>query len=228
MHNIPGAWYDIDAAAKDSNGMFRLAFPKGGSSGAIRRGKAKFSALDFLIDRFVACPWPATAGLNIQIEMSQPRARRPLYTVEERRRRDATPWTMVQGFLAPIQFAVFLVSAVLVLNYLSTGRGYELATASVIVKTAILYTIMLTGSIWEKKVFDKYLLAPSFFWEDIVSMLVLALHTAYLVALIAGWGSARRMVLALAGTRPARSMRTQFVLKLRAARLEATPADSRR
>ena len=34
----------------------------------------------------------------------------PLYTAEERLRRDASPWTLVQGVLAPVQFLVFLVS----------------------------------------------------------------------------------------------------------------------
>jgi 3-vinyl bacteriochlorophyllide hydratase len=42
---------------------------------------------------------------------------------------------------------------------------------------------MITGSIWEKVVFGKYLFARPFFWEDVFSMLVLALHTAYLYAL---------------------------------------------
>ena len=73
----------------------------------------------------------------------------PLYSVEERRRRDASPWTLVQGVLAPIQFAVFLVSTALVWRYLATGAGADVATASVVVKTIVLYTIMITGSIWE-------------------------------------------------------------------------------
>ena len=34
----------------------------------------------------------------------------PLYTPEQRRRRDATRWTWVQGLLAPLQFVVFAVS----------------------------------------------------------------------------------------------------------------------
>ena len=44
-----------------------------------------------------------------------------------------------------------------------------------------------------------WLFAPAFFWEDVVSMLVLALHTAYLGALVFGWLDARsQMLLALA------------------------------
>ena len=80
---------------------------------------------------------------------------RPLYTAEERRRRDASRWTLVQGILAPIQFLVFLVSLALVLRYLATGEGFAAATASIVVKTLALYAIMVTGSIWEKEVFGQ-------------------------------------------------------------------------
>ncbi|MTJ81678.1 MAG: 2-vinyl bacteriochlorophyllide hydratase [Telmatospirillum sp.] len=156
-----------------------------------------------------------------------PPPRRPLYTTEERRRRDATPWTLVQGILAPIQFAVFLVSLGLVVTYLATGRGYDIATASIVLKTLVLYTIMVTGSIWEKRVFGQYLFAPSFFFEDLVSMLVLALHTAYLMLLLSGQGTPRQqMVVALAAYASYAVNATQFLLKLRAARLEG-PAPGR-
>ena len=92
-----------------------------------------------------------------------PRAesRRSLYTPEERQRRDATAWTLVQGVLAPIQFLVFLVSLGLVLRYLATGEGHTAATLSVVVKTVALYTIMITGCLWEKVVFDRWLFAPT-------------------------------------------------------------------
>ena len=96
----------------------------------------------------------------------------------------------VQGLLAPVQFVIFAVSLVLVIRYLATGEGHAAAIASVVVKTIALYTIMITGCIWEKVVFDHYLFAPMFYWEDVFSMLVLALHTAYLVALAAMKGSA--------------------------------------
>ncbi|WP_374942204.1 2-vinyl bacteriochlorophyllide hydratase [Sphingomonas sp.] len=147
---------------------------------------------------------------------------RALYTADQRRRRDATRWTLVQGILAPAQFAIFLVSATLVLRYLATGDGAGAAIVSVVVKTLALYTIMITGSIWEKVVFGKWLFVPSFFWEDVFSMLVLALHTAYLVALVAGLGSERgRMLLALAAYVTYAINAGQFVLKLRAARLQS-------
>jgi 3-vinyl bacteriochlorophyllide hydratase len=142
-----------------------------------------------------------------------------LYTPDERRRRDASPWTLVQGILAPIQFLVFLISLVLVLRYLKTGEGFDAATLSIVVKTLTLYTIMITGAIWEKEVFGIYLFARPFFWEDVFSMLVLALHTAYLVALVTGVLDARQlMFLALAAYVTYVINATQFILKLRAAR----------
>ena len=127
----------------------------------------------------------------------------------------------MQGVLAPLQFVVFLVSAGLILRYLATGEGYEAATVSVIVKTFVLYTIMITGSIWEKEVFGRYLFAPAFYWEDVVSMLVLALHTAYLLVLITGAAGPRtQMLLALAAYASYFVNAAQFLLKLRSARLD--------
>ena len=144
----------------------------------------------------------------------------PLYTAEERRRRDASPWTLVQGILAPIQFVVFAVSLGLVLRYLATGDGLAAATVSIVVKTLVLYTIMVTGAIWEKEVFGCYLFARPFYWEDMFSMVVLALHTAYLASLLLGLLDARtQMYLALAAYATYVINATQFVLKLRAARL---------
>jgi 3-vinyl bacteriochlorophyllide hydratase len=156
---------------------------------------------------------------------SLPFVKPPLYSLEERQRRDASPWTVVQGVLAPVQFIVCVASAALVLRYLKLGEGYELATASVVAKTALLYLIMVTGSVWEKVVFGRWLFAPAFFWEDVFSMLVLALHTAYLVALVTGALDARgQMLLALAAYAAYLVNAAQFVLKLRAARLQGVAA----
>ncbi len=146
---------------------------------------------------------------------------KPLYNQEQRARRDATVWTLVQGILAPIQFLVCLISLSLVLRYLLTGGGYELAALSVVIKTAFLYLIMLTGSIWEKIVFGKYLFAESFFWEDVFSMLVISLHTIYLYFLYAGDMSQRGlMYLALAAYASYFINAGQFLYKLRMARLQ--------
>ncbi len=144
-----------------------------------------------------------------------------LYTDEQRRRRDASRWTLVQGLLAPLQFVVFLVSLALVLRFLLTGAGEQAATVSIVVKTLALYTIMVTGCLWEKDVYGVYLFAPAFYWEDLFSMLVLALHTAYLLALATGTLSVhQQMLLALAAYAAYVINATQFVLKLRAARLD--------
>lgn len=150
-----------------------------------------------------------------------PGTNRPLYTAEERLRRDRTGWTLVQGVLAPVQFLVFLVSVGLVWRYLATGEGQAIATVSIVVKTLVLYTIMITGCIWEKVVFGQYLFAPAFFWEDVFSMAVLGLHTAYLVALCAALLEPRPlMILALVAYATYAINAAQFLLKLRAARLD--------
>ncbi|MBU0669568.1 MAG: 2-vinyl bacteriochlorophyllide hydratase [Alphaproteobacteria bacterium] len=151
------------------------------------------------------------------------RPAKSLYTAEERRRRDESRWTLVQGLLAPLQFLVFLISLVLVLRYLATGLGGDAAELSIVAKTLLLYTIMITGSIWEKVVFGRWLFVEAFFWEDVFSMLVLALHTAYLAMLFGGIGTAeQRMLVALAGYAAYVINAGQFLLKLRAARLEAS------
>jgi len=149
-----------------------------------------------------------------------------LYTPDERFRRDQSPWTLVQAILAPIQFLVFIVSAGLVIRFLLTGDGYAAATVSVVVKTFVLYTIMITGCIWEREVFGRYLFAPAFFWEDFVSMFVLALHTAYLSALLFGSLHARyQMFIALLAYSAYLLNATQFLIKLRRARLGARAVD---
>ena len=145
-----------------------------------------------------------------------------LYTAEQRQRRDETVWTTVQAILAPLQFAAFAVSLVLVLRFVMTGAGYEAATISILVKTALLLTIMITGAIWEKVVFGQYLFAPAFFWEDVFSFAVIALHVAYVCVLLTGrLGREGQMLVALAAYVAYAINAGQFLLKLRAARLEA-------
>ena len=155
---------------------------------------------------------------------SKTTAARPLYTPEERARRDASPWTIVQGILAPVQFLIFGISLYFVLDYLRTGQNYDIAVWSVVIKTMALYTIMITGAIWEKVVFGQYLFAPSFYWEDVFSMLVIALHTAYLVALFGNMLTSQQLMwLALAAYFTYVINAGQFIWKLRMARLEAPP-----
>jgi 3-vinyl bacteriochlorophyllide hydratase len=153
---------------------------------------------------------------------SQQAPRSALYTPEERARRDASPWTIVQGVLAPLQFLVFLVSLALVLRFLWTDDGYAAATVSIVVKTGVLYLIMVTGAIWEKAVFDQYLFAPAFFWEDVFSFAVIGLHTAYVIALAThSLTPTALMLLALAAYATYVINAGQFVWKLRQARLQA-------
>lgn len=150
---------------------------------------------------------------------------KPLYTPEQRIRRDTTKWTLVQGLLAPFQFVVFLISLALVARFLMTGEGEQAAMLSVVFKTIVLYTIMITGAIWEKVVFGHYLFVEAFFWEDVFSMLVLALHTAYLVCIYFGYLTVtQQMLLALAAYAAYVINAAQFILKLRAARLQSAGA----
>lgn len=145
-----------------------------------------------------------------------------LYTPEQRARRDASVWTLVQGILAPVQFLAFIVSAILVLRFLMTGEGYVAATVSILIKTALLYAIMVTGAIWEKVVFGQYLLAPAFFWEDVVSFGVIALHTLYLWGLLTGRIAPQPLMLITLAAYVIYCINAlQFLLKLRAARLDA-------
>ena len=144
-----------------------------------------------------------------------------LYTPSQRKRRDETVWTLVQGILAPLQFLVFLISLALVMRYLFAGVGYEIAAFSIVLKTIVLLVIMVTGAIWEKVVFGQYLLAPAFFWEDVVSFFVIALHLAYVWALFANYLSEQQlMLLALTAYAVYLINAAQFVWKLRAARLQ--------
>lgn len=147
-----------------------------------------------------------------------------MYTAEERRRRDSSRWTLVQGILAPLQFLVFLISTLLVWRYLSTGEGAGVASASVVLKTLFLYAIMVTGSLWERDVFGRYLFVPAFFWEDVVSMLVMALHTAYLVCLAFDLLPLReQLYLALAAYLTYVINAGQFLWKFRLAKREPEP-----
>jgi 3-vinyl bacteriochlorophyllide hydratase len=155
--------------------------------------------------------------------------RKPLYTAEERQRRDSSRWTIVQGILAPLQFLAFAVSVLLVLRFLVSGDGYTAATVSILIKTVFLFVIMVTGAIWEKVVFGQYLFAPAFFWEDVFSFAVIALHTAYLWALWTGaLGAEGQMMIALAAYVTYVINAGQFLWKLRMARLDAARLDAAR
>ncbi|MEM0906879.1 MAG: 2-vinyl bacteriochlorophyllide hydratase [Pseudomonadota bacterium] len=145
--------------------------------------------------------------------------KRPVYTDEERARRDATVWTRVQAILAPFQFLVFLVSLGLVITALVTDSLHGAAAASVVAKTIVLYVIMVTGAIWEKVVFGQFLFAPSFFWEDVVSFGVIALHTAYLFVFFLGIGSpTSQLLIALAAYALYVVNAGQFLFKMVAAK----------
>ncbi len=144
-----------------------------------------------------------------------------LYTPAQRARRDATHWTLVQGVLAPVQFVIFLISLYLVMTSLGSGLHTDWALVSVVIKTLVLYAIMVTGAIWEKAVFGQYLFAGPFFWEDVVSMVVLALHTAYLWVWWQGqWSATEQLWLALVAYGTYGVNAAQYIRKFRMARLQ--------
>ena len=144
-----------------------------------------------------------------------------LYTQEERYKRDKTRWTLVQGVLAPLQFIVFLVSLGLLLNYLVNETFLELALISVVLKTLILCLIKVTGGMWEKTVFGQYLFANAFYWEDVVSMVVVFLHLIYLVAYFFNLFSVEiQLFIALAAYAAYVVNAIQFLVKFRLARIE--------
>jgi len=167
---------------------------------------------------------------GLSASLSPPAAapvQRPLYTPEERVRRDNSKWTLVQGLLAPVQFLIFGVSLYLVIDYLNTGRNYDWAVWSVVVKTIALYTIMITGAIWEKVVFGQYLFHDSFFWEDVFSMLVIVLHSLYLFGLFTGIADEGVLFATALAAYVAYVINAgQFVWKLRQARLSAPAAQA--
>jgi 3-vinyl bacteriochlorophyllide hydratase len=110
---------------------------------------------------------------------------------------------------------------------LATGEGQNIATWSIVIKTITLYAIMLTGCIWEKVVFDCYLFAPAFYWEDVFSMLVLALHTAYLWVWWQGlWNPTEQLLLALTAYVSYGINAAQYIRKLRMARLQKNHSNS--
>lgn len=167
---------------------------------------------------------PETRRIASHAEGNELPAGFALYTEEEKERRDASKWTLVQGVLAPVQFVVFLVSTALVWRYFATGEGAYAATVSVVLKTLVLYTIMITGAIWEKDVFGQYLFAKPFFWEDVVSMLVLALHTAYLACVTFSLLSVEgQLLLALVAYLTYVINAGQFLWKFRLARRQSAP-----
>lgn len=148
-----------------------------------------------------------------------------LYTDAERQRRDASRWTFVQGVLAPLQFVVFIVSVMLVVRYVSYGVGADAASASVVLKTLVLYAIMITGSLWERDVYGCYLFAPAFYWEDVVSMGVIALHTLYLLMFLGDFGDTMlQMQVALLAYASYLVNAAQFLYKFRLARKSSSIA----
>ena len=96
--------------------------------------------------------------------------------------------------------------------------SYALAQASILLKTALLYLIMVTGACWEKVVFGRYLFAGPFFWEDVVSMGVIVLHSAVLIAMFWPLSVQAQLYLTLVAYAAYVVNAAQFLWKFRLAR----------
>lgn len=145
------------------------------------------------------------------------------YTAEQLARRNNSKWTLVQAVLGPLQFVVFIISVGLVVRYLTTGQGYEVATVSVLIKIGLLWLITITGMIWEKEVFDHWFLAPQFFWEDVGNAVAMLLHNLYFLAVWLGWSERAVMTVMLVAYVGYLVNFGQFVVKGLRARKGATP-----
>lgn len=108
------------------------------------------------------------------------------YTAEQIKRRQQSAWTLVQVIGAPIQLLVFIVSMGFVIYSMFSDDLFWVTNITILLKIFVLYFMFITGMFWEKDVFDHYYLSKEFFWEDVVSTVLLATHTAYLIALFAG------------------------------------------
>jgi 3-vinyl bacteriochlorophyllide hydratase len=106
------------------------------------------------------------------------------YTVEQIERRQKSPWTLVQIIGAPIQLVFFFISSGFVIYTIATGQLADLTNLMVVIKVVIMYFMCITGMFWEKDVFDHYLFAPEFFWEDAITSIVMITHTLFIVGLV--------------------------------------------
>lgn len=151
-------------------------------------------------------------------------ADKPTYTMEQLHKRNTSKWTIVQMVLAPVQLLAFIISVALVIHYLTTGEGYDIATVSILIKIALMWLITITGMIWEKEVYGKWFLAPEFFWEDTLNAVALFMHNLYFVARLAGWSERDLMLLMLVAYGSYMVNFAQFFIKGLRARRRVAPA----
>ena len=94
-------------------------------------------------------------------------------------------WTKIHPFFAFGQLLTFLVSVGLLVAYLFGKVPFSIVAISVLIKIALMAGAMLTGALWENDVFGQCWFAPEFFVEDVITVIVFALHLAYLYAVYA-------------------------------------------
>jgi 3-vinyl bacteriochlorophyllide hydratase len=107
----------------------------------------------------------------------------PRYTPEQLEKRNASKWTTSQAILAPIQFLIFLAGLTVTYLY-SQGiwiTDFTWITTFVILKTAMLVLIFVTGGFFELEVFGQFAFAHEFFWEDFGSAIAMIVHISYFI-----------------------------------------------
>lgn len=112
----------------------------------------------------------------------------PRYTPEQLEKRNTSVWTKVQVILAPIQFVIFIAGLAVTLLYKAEIAidNFAWVTIFVILKTFIFLLIFFTGALFEKDVFDEYVFAPEFFWEDVGSTIAIVVHISYFILFYMG------------------------------------------
>jgi 3-vinyl bacteriochlorophyllide hydratase len=144
-------------------------------------------------------------------------------------RKAKTKWTLVQYIGAPIQVLILFISLGFVIYTLSNdGALFEITNATIIFKTAFLYFMFITGMFWEKVVIGKYYLSAEFFWEDVMSTVVLILHTIYVFALLANVDHKMLMYIILVAYFTVLVNAIQYIVKAvnnRASKLQPVPVE---
>jgi len=111
-------------------------------------------------------------------------------------RRAASIWTKIHPVFAIAQLLVFLVSLLLLGLYALHAVPFHAVHVSVLVKVALMLGAIVTGALWERDVFGWWWFAPDYLVEDATTVMVVALHVAYLV-LVYFWPANTHAIVAM-------------------------------
>ncbi len=123
----------------------------------------------------------------------------PLQSVSQiEERRKASIWTRIHPFFAIGQLGVFFVSVTLLGFYFAGRVPFHVVHISVLIKVGLMVGAVITGALWERDVYGMWWFAKEFFVEDIITVVVFALHVVYL-ACVYTWPANLHFNLALLG-----------------------------